>query len=155
MSRYSAAATLLAVLTLPAAFAQDPSPATDPLGGAKSPTPQLQLKREEQYKRVHQLALRYELLGRRDDARRFATDYLARHPEDAETHFLLGVIAARSDDFATAKAEFARAVDLGLPAGRLIVGRKALLGAYVAQLDSGGTSSSKPQCPSTDRCWGT
>ncbi len=71
---------LLAVLTLPAAFAQDPSPATDPLGGANAPTPQLQLKREEQYKRVHQLALRYELLGRRDDARRFATDYLARHP---------------------------------------------------------------------------
>ena len=97
------------------------------LGGARKPAPDMSLKRDWQYKRVHQVALRYLLLGRDADAESFLNDYQAKNPDDAETSFLLGLLKIRAGKHAEAATEFKAALEKGLPPQRLIVGPRELL----------------------------
>ena len=97
------------------------------LGGAKRPAPDMSLKRDWQYKRVHQLALRYLLLDRDADARSFLNDYLDEHPDDAETHFLLGLLDVHAGAPQAAIGAFQQAIENGLPDERLVAGPRELL----------------------------
>jgi alkaline phosphatase D len=102
--------------------------ADDPLGGASRPAPQMTLKREgKQYKRVHQYALRLINHDRLDDADAFLTGWAKKCPQDAETQYMLGVLAARRGQGDQAAACMSRAIDLGLPEGRIVAGPRALL----------------------------
>jgi alkaline phosphatase D len=105
------------------ALAQD----SNPLGGASRPVVDMSLKRDWQYKRVHQLALRYLLLDRTDEATNFLQDYLKEHPDDAETYFMLGLLAARQDDPQQAVAQFQQAIQRGLPPERILAGPRHLM----------------------------
>lgn len=119
----SIASLLLSVLVLVSLAVAD----DDPLGGAKPPKPDLSLKRDWQYKRVHQLALRYILLGRLDEAESFLNDYLQKHPDDAETHSMLGLLDAQRQQPEQAVTELQRAVALGLPPGRIVAGPREMM----------------------------
>jgi len=80
-----------------------------------------------QYKRIHQVALRMILLERPDEAEAFLQAFLEGHPRDAETLYLFGVLRAqqgRPDDSA---AMLQKALKLGLSAGRVIAGPRSLL----------------------------
>lgn len=101
--------------------------ADDPLGGAKRPEPDMSLKRDWQYKRVHQIALRYILLGRLADAESFLNDYLKEHSDDAETHYMLGVLEAQRRQPDKAVARLKKAVELGLPPSRIIAGPREVM----------------------------
>ncbi len=101
--------------------------AVDPLGGAKPPKPDLSLKRKGQYKRVHQVALRYILLGRFDDAEGLLNDYGKQHPDDAETHYMRGVLDAQRQQPEQAVASLKRAIALGLPPSRIVAGPRAVM----------------------------
>lgn len=113
---------VLAVLPSPAIYSQD----VGELGGARRPTPDMKLKRDWQYKRVHQLALRYILLDRAAEAQTFLREFLDNHPKDAETHFLLGVYHAHMGDVDTAVTFLRKSVELGLPAERIAAGPREL-----------------------------
>ncbi len=99
----------------------------DALGGAKEPKPDISLKRNWQSKRVHQLALRYILLGRLDDADSFLNDYLKDHPDDAETHYMLGVLLGQQGQIEQGVAQLEKAVELGLPTGRIVAGPREVM----------------------------
>ncbi len=105
-----------------------PSSAADyPLGGAAKPQPQMTLKREgKQYKRVHQYALRMINHDRLDVADEFLTNWAKKNPNDAETQYMLGVLAARRNQGDKAVSFMKRAVELGLPEGRIVAGPRAL-----------------------------
>ncbi len=113
---------LLCTLMLSSAAVAD-----DVLGGAKRPKPDMSLKRDWQYKRVHQLALRYILLGRLDDADSFLNDYLKEHPDDAETHYMLGLLNGQRGEIDKGVAALQKAVELGLPPGRLVAGPREVM----------------------------
>lgn len=98
-----------------------------PLGGASKPRPQLKMKRSNQYKRVHQLALRYVLRERFDDARRVLNNFLDQHPRDAESRFLMGVLQAQRNRRKEAVETLRHAVELGLPAQRFVAGPRSVL----------------------------
>ncbi|MCA9109426.1 MAG: alkaline phosphatase D family protein [Planctomycetaceae bacterium] len=101
--------------------------ADDALGGAKPPVPDMSLKRDWQYKRVHQLALRYILLGRLDEADSFLHDYLKEHPDDAETYYMLGVLAGQRGELDQGSGYLEKAVELGLPPGRIVAGPREVM----------------------------
>ena len=111
-------------------FAQDYD-----LAGASKPRPQLSLKGtgDNQYKRVHQYALRLLINGEADGSEKFLEKHLAKHPEDEETHFLLGVVTAQQGDAAAAANWLKKAVDLGLPPGRIVAGPRELLAEAIQQ----------------------
>lgn len=98
----------------------------DDLGGASPPRVDMKLRRDWQYKRVHQIALRYILLERYEEAEKFLQDFIAEHPDDAESRYSLGLLYAQTDEAEKAVAEFKKAIDLGLPPGRILVGPRAL-----------------------------
>ena len=99
----------------------------DTHSGAKPPRPSMSLNSREQYKRVHQLALRYILLERDEEAASFLNDHLSEHPDDPETHFILGVLDARQNRIDDALAMLREAIRLGLPEERVIAGPRELL----------------------------
>lgn len=99
----------------------------DELGGASRPNPGMSLERDWQYKRVHQLALRYLLLDRAPEAKSFLEDYVADHGNDAETAFLMGLLEIDLDNSAAAIADLEQAITLGLDPGRLVAGPRQLL----------------------------
>ena len=101
-------------------------PAYD-LGGGRQPKPDLSFRKEGQYKRVHQAALRFVLRGEIPRSEEFLKGYLETHPGDEETLYMLGVLNLRRGDTATGTDFLRRAVDEGLPAGRLIAGPRELL----------------------------
>ncbi len=98
-----------------------------PLGGASRPAPQMTLKREgKQYKRVHQYALRLINHDRLDDADEFLTGWAKKFPQDAETQYMLGVLAAKRNQGDKAATFMKQAVKLGLPEDRIVAGPRAL-----------------------------
>ena len=102
---------------------------TDPaLAGASRPKPQLTLNdRDRQYKRIHQFALRLILLLRYEEARAFLNDHLSDHPEDAESHYLMGIWHARQAQTLEAAHWFGKAIEAGLPPDRIVAGPRGLL----------------------------
>ena len=97
------------------------------LGGARRPEPDLSFRKENQYKRVHQSSLRLILRDELDKTERFLERYLARHPTDAETIYMLGVLHARKGDSDKAVEYLKRAIAVGLPEQRLVAGPRDLL----------------------------
>lgn len=104
-----------------------PALAADPLGGARQPKPDMSLKRDWQYKRVHQLALRYILLNRLDDAESFLNAYREQHRDDAETYYMLGLLDAQRQRTEDAVDHLRHAIELGLPASRIVAGPREMM----------------------------
>ena len=98
------------------------------LAGASRPRPQMQLtNRDRQYKRIHQFALRLILLFRYSEAKTFLEEHLQDHPEDPESHFLMGVWHARQGQWNPAVKWMSEAIEKGLPPGRIAAGQETLL----------------------------
>lgn len=97
------------------------------LGGASKPRPDLSFRKENQYKRVHQSALRFILRGALDETEEFLDGYLANHPQDAETLYMLGVLHGQRDNIAEAVSFMKRAIAAGLPDGRLLAGPREMM----------------------------
>ena len=102
---------------------------TDPaLAGASRPKPQLTLNdRDRQYKRFHQFALRSIVLLRYEAASAFLSDHLSDHPDDAESLYLMGIWHARQAQTREAARWFGKAIEAGLPPGRIVAGPRGLL----------------------------
>ena len=95
--------------------------------GASPPKPQMRLdNRDKQYKRIHQFALRLILLLRFEEAKAFLESHLKDSPDDAESHYLMGVWHARQGQFEMAAEWMTKAIDKGLPPGRIAAGPRAL-----------------------------
>ena len=121
---------LLAVVTIlllisPACLAQIIPPYD--LGGARKPKPDLSFRNEDQYKRVHQSSLRLILRGQIDETEKFLDGYLAEHPNDAETLYMLGILHGQRGDIVKAEDFMLRAIAAGLPEGRLVAGPRAVM----------------------------
>ncbi|WP_068130607.1 alkaline phosphatase D family protein [Roseimaritima ulvae] len=97
------------------------------LGGASKPRPDMKFREANQYKRVHQTALRYILRDELDETQAFLDKYLVEHPDDEETLYMLGILHARRGDIATSQAFMERAIAAGLPDDRLIAGPRLML----------------------------
>ena len=80
-----------------------------------------------EYKRVHQTALRFILDGKLDVTENYLQGFLKTHPNDAETLYMLGVLEAKRGNIKEAEAYLKRAVEAGLPLGRLVAGPRELL----------------------------
>jgi len=119
--------TLLPLFCLLLATSSDALAQDYDLAGARRPKPDMSLKRSDQYKRVHQVTLRYMLRDRADEAREYITRYIDEHPDDAESRFLLGLLDATAGNPQQAAAAFEKALDNGLPPGRLIAGPRELI----------------------------
>ncbi len=76
----------------------------------------------QQYKRVHQEALRPLLDGKLDAASESIGAVCRERGDDPESWFLAALLAAVQDDAAAARDAVARALDLGLPPGRFLAG---------------------------------
>ena len=97
------------------------------LGGASRPRPGLSLKNNAPYKRVHQLSLRFILRGQSDKSEKYLKTYNKKHPEDAETLYMLGILHAQRGDTPTAEDYFKQAIAAGLPDSRLIAGPRKMM----------------------------
>jgi alkaline phosphatase D len=84
---------------------------------------------DRQYKRIHQFALRMIERSRFEEARDVLEKHLANHPQDPESHFMLGLLHAQSGAENQAVAMLKEAVRLGLPPGRVVAGPRLLLQA--------------------------
>lgn len=101
-------------------------PAYD-LAGASKPKPDLSFKKEDQYKRVHQSSLRLILRGELDKTEKFLTQYHAKHPDDAETIYMLGILQGQRGNIAKAEQFMTQAIATGLPEDRLIAGPREMM----------------------------
>ena len=97
------------------------------LGGASKPKPDLSFKKENQYKRVHQSSLRFILRGEIEKTKEFLDGFLADHPDDAETLYMLGILHAQTGEIRLAESFMGRAIAAGLPEGRLIAGPRDVM----------------------------
>ena len=97
------------------------------LGGARKPKPDMSFRGEGQYKRVHQTALRFILRGELDKTEDFLNEYLARHPDDAETLYTLGILHGQRGNIDRAEDLLKRAIAAGLPDDRLIAGPREIM----------------------------
>ncbi len=97
------------------------------LGGASKPKPDMSFRKEDQYKRVHQSSLRFILRGELDKTEAFLDQYLAEHPDDAETLYMLGILHGQRSDIPKAVGFMERAIAAGLPEGRLIAGPREVM----------------------------
>ena len=113
------------LLTTPPASAQI-IPDYD-LAGASKPNPDLSFKKENQYKRVHQASLRFILRGELDKTEEFLTQYGAKHPTDAETIYMLGILQGQRGNIAKAEDYMKKAIVAGLPDDRLIAGPRTMI----------------------------
>jgi len=105
------------------------------LGGARKPKPDMSFRKENQYKRVHQAALRFVLHGEIAKSDSFLTGYLEDHPDDAETLYMLGVLNLQRGDVEEGEQFLRRSIQSGLPPGRLIAGpREMLKSAWTSKL---------------------
>lgn len=124
--RLTVAASLLFVcLTVSPGMAQ-PIPEYD-IGGARQPKTDMTFRRERQYKRVHQVALRLILNDRSEECETFLKQYLEKNPGDEETLYMLGVLNIHRGDIRPGEQLLKEAVDAGLPPGRLLAGPRDLL----------------------------
>ena len=97
------------------------------LGGASKPKLQMKLgSKEDQYKRVHQTSLRLVLRGELEKTQKFLEKYQAEHPQDAETPYMLGMLHAKAGNIEAATESMKKALELGLPEGRLIAGPREM-----------------------------
>ncbi len=96
------------------------------LGGARRPKPDLSFRDEDQYKRVHQSALRLILRSEIESTREFLVQYLAQHPDDAETLYMLGILHGQQGEIAIAENYLQQAITAGLPEDRLVAGPRAV-----------------------------
>ena len=96
------------------------------LGGASKPSPQLSIKNNVAYKRVHQFALRMLLRDEPIKARNILNLHLEQNPGDAESLFMLGLFHAQQGDLEQAEASMKSSLDAGLPPGRLIAGPRSM-----------------------------
>lgn len=106
-------------------------PAYD-LGGASKPKPELSFRKAHQYKRVHQASLRLILRGELDKTEAFLSTYLADHPNDAETLYMLGILAGRRGNIQRAESWMERALSAGLPGSRLLAGPRKIVAPLAA-----------------------
>ncbi len=97
------------------------------LGGASDPKPDLSFKKEKQYKRVHQSSLRLILRGELDKTETFLNQYLSDHAGDAETLYMLGILQGQRGNIKDGETFLQRAVDAGLPDGRLVAGPREVM----------------------------
>lgn len=98
------------------------------LGGASKPKTLSKLNAKKGfYKRVHQTSLRLILRGETEKPKKFLEEYQAQYPQDAETAYMLGIIAAQAGNIDSATESMKKALDLGLPAGRLVAGPREML----------------------------
>ena len=119
----------VSLLLLPSSCFAQPIPKYD-LGGASKPKPFFTFKKEDQYKRVHQVSLRLILNGELDKTEKFLNEYLEKHPGDEETIYMLGLLHAQrgtKEGIAKANSMLATAVEAGLPEGRLIAGPRKMM----------------------------
>ena len=97
------------------------------LGGASKPKLQMKLgSKEDQYKRVHQTSLRLVLRGELEKTQKFLEKYQSEHPQDAETPYMLGMLHAKAGNIEAATESMKKALELGLPEGRLIAGPREM-----------------------------
>jgi alkaline phosphatase D len=96
------------------------------LGGASRPKPDLTFRDADQYKRVHQTALRWILRGQTDKPEQFLKQFLDTQPADAETLYLLGILYGQQGDLDRAQDFLRRALAAGLPSSRLVAGPRAV-----------------------------
>jgi len=116
--------TTLALFLLPNCYAQ-----TIPdyeLGGASRPKPDLSFRKAGQYKRVHQSSLRFILHGQLDRTETFLDKFLAKHPNDPETLYMLGVLHGQRGNVGKAEVFLKRSIAAGLPKSRLVAGPRQL-----------------------------
>lgn len=119
--------SILAIVTIALLYSANPAASVvDDLGGASPPRPDMTLRRDWQYKRVHQVALRYILLKRYDEAEQFLKDFIESHPDDAESQYMLGLLYAQTDQPEQAVNALKKALELGLPPGRIVAGPRSL-----------------------------
>ena len=124
------------VLLVPALIASALAQGGPDLAGASRPRPQMNLGSPEgQYKRIHQFALRLILLLRYEEARSFLQEHLEGHPRDSETHYLMAVWHARQGEFEESARWMRKALDFGLPPGRVVAGPRALFRGAVESSD--------------------
>ena len=119
----------VSLLLLPSSCFAQPIPKYD-LGGASKPKPFFTFKKEDQYKRVHQVSLRLILNGELDKTEKFLNEYLEKHPGDEETIYMLGLLHAQrgtKEGIAKANSMLANAIEAGLPEGRLIAGPRKMM----------------------------
>jgi alkaline phosphatase D len=81
----------------------------------------------DQYKRIHQNALRAVLEGNASASIEALQAYAQAYPNDAETWFMLAVAHTARDELEQAMKSVKRAVELGLPAERFLAGPRSLL----------------------------
>ena len=118
---------VIALLLLPSSVClAQVIPAYD-LGGASKPKPDWKFRDEDQYKRVHQSALRWILRGKMDEPESFLNQYLAEHPRDAETLYMLGILHGQRGDIDIAEQFMKQAIAAGLPEDRLVAGPREIL----------------------------
>ena len=97
------------------------------LGGASKPKLQMKLgSKEGQYKRVHQTSLRLILRGELKKTQKFLEEYQSEHSQDAETAYMLGMLHAKEGNIEAATESMKKALELGLPEGRLIAGPREM-----------------------------
>ena len=98
------------------------------LGGASKPKLIMKLSSEAgKYKRVHQTSLRLILRGEFEKTEKFLIEYFEEYPEDAETAYMLGILRAQAGNLQAATTALKKAIELGLPEGRLIAGPREML----------------------------
>ncbi len=97
------------------------------LAGARKPKPDLSFKKEDQYKRVHQSSLRFILRGELDKTETFLNGFLADHPDDEETLYMLGILNGQRGEIEKAETFMQKAILAGLPDDRLIAGPRLML----------------------------
>ena len=85
-------------------------------------------KREKQYKRVHQDALRKILKAQLEKAEQSLREFQTVR-DDSETEFLLTLLASTRGDADAAAGHLRRSLELGLPPGRALAGPRRLLEA--------------------------
>lgn len=123
--KFSQLVTLFVSCSCAAACAQE-IPEYD-LGGASKPKPDLSFRKENQYKRVHQSSLRLILRGELDKTQQFLDQYLVKHPDDAETLYMLGILWGQRGNTDKAEKLLTLAVEAGLPDDRLVAGPREMM----------------------------
>ncbi len=84
-------------------------------------------KREPQYKGIARNRITQIAKGKPDAAMAGSEKYLAEHPGDLESHYVLAIAAAQSGQLDKAVEYARKGVELGLPIGRFLAGPRNLL----------------------------
>lgn len=79
-------------------------------------------QRPRQYKRIHQEAFKKILDGKIGVAIEQLKEFVETYPDDEESHYMLALAHARQNNRVQAIQSVQRALDAGLPAGRIVGG---------------------------------